>query len=114
MPSKNDLEDDRYLQSIKWAALKLTTWLDQFMEEEDAMGMRIAEVRVRGPNSGKAGYLVTVKLIDGQGGKWVGWGGGDTFTQAMQMVRAKTEKDGLDLRPDMPWEPTDQRKGKPK
>jgi hypothetical protein len=103
MASKTELDGDKYLSAVKWAALENLAFLEKMLTEETDTGMTVTALNVLGPRPGKSGILLVVKAHDGQGGRWVGFQGGATVSEAVSALRKRWTEGSFELRADEPY-----------
>lgn len=103
MPDKVEMETQKYMNAERTRALVLLAWLGGFLGEEDSMGLVVTEMRLIAPRPGKPDYMVVCKAVDGQGGRWVGFGFGATVQRALEDLRGKALAAKLNWRADQPY-----------
>lgn len=103
MPSKLEMEHDKFFQDLLRGLYRAVATLGNFMLEETAGGVNVAEVRIQSPTLTGEGYRIILKGNAG-GTKYVAFHNAESLAELLQGVVAREQNGQLRWRADLPFE----------
>lgn len=107
MPSKDDVEGQKYMDAQRRLALAVLRFMNDLMEEGDMNEIKVYEFRVTSPERTGSDYRLTLKGKDDAGNMFVAFSNGADVPSCMAGLRAIALARGIYWREDKPWTPPD-------
>ena len=96
---------DKALIREYWRLWNAHAVIDQCMEEYNNMGQIITEIRVRGPEVTRGGYMAVIKVIDEGRHPFVAFRTAETSKALFEKVAFDIENQTLNLKEEQPYDP---------
>jgi hypothetical protein len=107
VPSKDDVEGQKYMDAQRRLALAVLRFMNDLMEEGDMNEIKVYEFRVTSPERTGSDYRLTLKGKDDAGNMFVAFSNGADVPSCMAGLRAIALARGIYWREDKPWTPPD-------
>jgi hypothetical protein len=98
-------EIDRMLTRESLSLWKGLEAITELMEKGDNMGVVISEIRVKGPDSRRDGFMAVIKAVNEDGRPLVAFRSGESVKELVQKIASDHANDRLTYKDDTPWDP---------
>lgn len=103
MPSKMDLDDQAYLNSLKLQAMQLWRWLAIAMDEEQGGEVTMYQLTIQSPAHTGSDYRIVVKARGSNGEPLYTIVNGATPQEAIASLKSRNDAGALKFREDKPF-----------